>query len=799
MSFILERKLSFNLVVAFLGVFCCGISFVFAGPTLQKHPFTVADSIAMTRLIDPVVSTASGIFIPDFKFSPDGKYFVIVTRKGNLESGMNDYEIRLYKTADIRDYITTDTQEKLPLARSLIRLSSADSVMGLTLEGIREVRWLDDNRTLAFIGHSGNQPGQVYTLDIHSNKLDQLTHHPSTVFNYDFNLISGNIVYSARIDQPDKAAEQTSFVVGNKSINDVMNLGREGIAPFHFQFYQTQKDQQNPPLVLGDNITFPFLTEPVSLSPDGRWAVTGRRVTDRAKLSRWKAQYVPFTTIPHIRNNLDGANEDIEKPSILIKQTVLVNLKDRTIKPFFDAPDGDGMGGFIVHHHWLPDGENIILVNSFLPIVPGLDAREKKRRQTTPAILEYNVRTGAYHRIADLQVLGPDYRADEIIADSSLSPEGLLTLSWKMPENKVIRRAYHKEDDQWTETDPAPSSADSADVDFVLSVREDRNRPPEIWARDHHSGQQRKITDLNPSFRGLTFGRHEVLKWQDKEKRQWQAGLIYPPDYAEGRRYPLVIQTHGYNPREFLIDGPGGSTSVFAAQALANKGMLVVQLGEQRQGFGTRQELLNEQAGIESVIDLLDKRRILNRAQVGLAGWSSTGVTLLHTITFSSYNFAAATVADSFGLGLFDYILRFGGNAGGSFGQAEGKMGGTPWGANAATWVSRDPAFHSDRVTTPLRLEQYVDYKWVSGFWDIYALLKRQRKPVEFLMFPRGTHNLVKPRERYASQQGNVDWFAFWLKGEEDPDPAKAEQYKRWRDLRKQHEMDMKRKQEERN
>jgi len=30
-----------------------------------------------------------------------------------------------------------------------------------------------------------------------------------------------------------------------------------------------------------------------------------------------------------------------------------------------------------------------------------------------------------------------------------------------------------------------------------------------------------------------------------------------------------------------------------------------------------------------------------------------------------------------------------------------------------------------------------------------------------------------------ASQQGNVDWFRFWLKGEEDPDPAKAEQYAR--------------------
>jgi hypothetical protein len=31
----------------------------------------------------------------------------------------------------------------------------------------------------------------------------------------------------------------------------------------------------------------------------------------------------------------------------------------------------------------------------------------------------------------------------------------------------------------------------------------------------------------------------------------------------------------------------------------------------------------------------------------------------------------------------------------------------------------------------------------------------------------------------------NVDWFTFWLKDYEDPDPAKTQQYERWRELRK--------------
>jgi len=35
-----------------------------------------------------------------------------------------------------------------------------------------------------------------------------------------------------------------------------------------------------------------------------------------------------------------------------------------------------------------------------------------------------------------------------------------------------------------------------------------------------------------------------------------------------------------------------------------------------------------------------------------------------------------------------------------------------------------------------------------------------------------------------------VDWMKFWLKGEEDSDPAKAEQYNRWRELRNLQEKD---------
>ncbi|HEX7115087.1 MAG TPA: hypothetical protein VF193_08130 [Steroidobacter sp.] len=35
-----------------------------------------------------------------------------------------------------------------------------------------------------------------------------------------------------------------------------------------------------------------------------------------------------------------------------------------------------------------------------------------------------------------------------------------------------------------------------------------------------------------------------------------------------------------------------------------------------------------------------------------------------------------------------------------------------------------------------------------------------------------------------AIYRRNLDWFRFWLQDIEDPNPAKAEQYERWRKLR---------------
>jgi hypothetical protein len=114
---------------------------------------------------------------------------------------------------------------------------------------------------------------------------------------------------------------------------------------------------------------------------------------------------------------------------------------------------------------------------------------------------------------------------------------------------------------------------------------------------------------------------------------------------------------------------------------------------------------------------------------------------------------------------------------------AQDIYGAKPFGAGLKEWTKFAPGFNLDKLTTPLRIET-ISFASILTQWETYASLFSQGKPVDLIYFPYGDHLLQKPLERMASSQGNVDWFRFWLEGEEDPDPSKANQYARWRRMR---------------
>jgi hypothetical protein len=95
------------------------------------------------------------------KFSPDGKRFVVILRKGNLEANTNEYSLVLFQTAEV--YQSPEPRVVASLASSSNR------------PAIDNVFWLDDNDTILFLGERPGEQTQLYSLKCRSKQLVKLT------------------------------------------------------------------------------------------------------------------------------------------------------------------------------------------------------------------------------------------------------------------------------------------------------------------------------------------------------------------------------------------------------------------------------------------------------------------------------------------------------------------------------------------------------------------------------------------------------------------------------------------------
>jgi hypothetical protein len=343
---------------------------------------------------------------------------------------------------------------------------------------------------------------------------------------------------------------------------------------------------------------------------------------------------------------------------------------------------------------------------------------------------------------------------------------------------------FRKNGETWSKAS-APEEATAKPLpDIVLD--ENMNTPPHIVVVDPASGRKSTLMDLNPQFQNLALARVEELTWKTGHGPEAKGGLYWPHGYVPGRKYPLVIQTHYWTSSVFWMDGPWATA--FAAQALAGKGFFVLQVNELTDSEAVDwhvAETMNEtkiaMAVYDSAIDYLDHKGLIDRSRVGITGFSRSFWYVTYTLTHSKHSFAAGALADGVDFSYFQYMTL---SPSPLLTNFEGINGAPPFGKGLRTWLKRSPAFLMDKVETPLRIQTLNPQSLLTD-WHWYLGLSRLGRPVEMIYIPGGTHILEKPWERMTSQQGNVDWFCFWLKGEEDPNPSKAEQYKRWRELRR--------------
>jgi len=736
--------------------------------------FTVRDSIEMSRFgrvdYEPVPS-------------PDGRYTAVVTSRGSIRNDEVESTLRVFSTSAIRKGFGREGNSVDLASRVVARFAATpQAIYDASYEPIiSSVQWAHDSSGLLFLVQNTSGKRQIYRAALGETKAATAVTPPDQDVT-EFDSSAGTIAYRVeRRPHPGRGEpiNQDAWDVTGLTLRTILfpkdqtNLSRRNST-----LWFRREGRNRPVLDPVSHTPFrlwnypPPIWNPLSISPDGT-SVVALLPVDRVP-SSWERYPAGSTNL--VIHPGDPRLVSESNPSRLTEYG-LIDLTTGRYRPIVNAPNGWAVGYSIRNRAaWFPDGHSVLVTDTFL----AFDGSKDPLHTHPCAAAVVNLVGGETECLS--------YR-DESLFRISFSQTGSEVRLWFFGEDEPER--YRLRDGSWRretlalepsrEVPPECSgSRASTDGSSAVYVKEGLNEPPSLWATDCTTERSIEIWNPNPQLAEVRLGEASVIRWKDESGYEWKAALLLPPDYVAGKRYPLIIQAYGFAENEFLADGE--FTTAFAARPLAAAGMIVLSIEERVDHVLTPEEAPDQIRGFESAIHKLSADGLIDPDRVGLIGFSRTCYYVESALIRHPNDFAAAAIADGIDESYLQYLL-FSAVRPPLEPEGEEIYGTGPFGRGLAAWVDEAPGFRLDRIETPLRI-QAIGPASVLFEWEIYASLYRQGKPEDLVYFPRGQHILQRPLDRMASQQGDVDWFRFWLNGEEDRDPSKVREYSLWRAIR---------------
>jgi hypothetical protein len=720
----------------------------------RKKPFTVADEIGL-RLFGYPTGAA-----PEVHFSPDEQYFAVWTERGQLSLNRVEDSLRFYRSRDVEDFLNRSDESQTPLPVWIVNRSYKKGVV------INDWRWLANSSGVAFLEPTASGDLRLVLADLTKKTIEPLTSAMQPVGSFDIRDRQHYVYTVADTSERERlqAARHAPAIVGTgRNLfqlllpDDLRFLSRRSYlwAVVGGKRFEVKHDG------IGIN------AEGIVLSPDGRSVVA--RVQVPVVPHSWETLYPPLYSSDAYRLHAGGT----------ARKYVRIGLQRGFVQDLTDAPLSSDAGlwaAVMDSPTWSNDGTEILLPGTFLkskenapsrPCVAVIDLSSNTR--TCVEILKGYTEKGAeegFHLIKSVRFEGGD-RSRVLVTVMN-------RLDWSVGGTTAYRvmgdGAWHVAELSKGQPRPEHNGLD-------VTVKESINEAPLLVAANKRAS--RVLWDPNPRLKNIELGEASVYAWKDKEGRDQKGGLYKPSNYRAGRRYPLVIQTHGFPGSEFKPSG--FFTTAFAARALAGAGIVVLQLGERGCPFATPDQGPCAVSHYKAAADQLVSDGMVDPERIGVIGYSASCFTVMEMITTgSSLHIKAASITDGTMKDYFQYMLQPDRESV----EANSVIGAPPFGEGLQQWLKRSPGFNLDKINTPLMVIGLGPASLLA-MWQPYAGLHYLNKPVDLIMLNTDAHILTNPAVRMASQGGSVDWFRFWLQDYEDPDPAKGEQYARWRDLRK--------------
>lgn len=261
----------------------------------------------------------------------------------------------------------------------------------------------------------------------------------------------------------------------------------------------------------------------------------------------------------------------------------------------------------------------------------------------------------------------------------------------------------------------------------------------------------------------------ETIAWQVSGSRA--SGVFIRPKIPG--RLPLFVTY--YRCPGWLRGGLGDE---WPLRALAANGIAALCINTVASRKSARESYDLALDAVKGAIAMLSKRGDIDPDRVGMGGLSFGSEVTMWTARYSDLLKAVSIASVQMEPAYYWFNARPGREMFADNLRAYWKLGRPD--ENPAAWRSLSTALNIDHIHAPV-LMQLPEHEARQAV-ELQSRLASARMG-EMHIFPLAPHIKVEPRQKLAAYQRNLDWFRYWLTGQIDPDPAKADQYQRWSKL----------------
>ncbi|MGH8399636.1 MAG: prolyl oligopeptidase family serine peptidase [Gammaproteobacteria bacterium] len=605
---------------------------------------------------------------------------------------------------------------------TLRMMNTAGGKSRILVQGMLDLnspRWSPDGHALAFIATAGKQKAQIYTVPAAGGKPTEVSKASNGVEQFSWSPDGHTMAFVTTDDSPisakAKSAHHDLFIIHNDDYQIDEPAVASHIWLLSMKSHKAHQLTRGLTTVLEAPPPFGGGVSAPAWSADGHWLVYTQQVD---------------------ANDSDSDQTRIVAVEVATgKEHPLTNNRSYEYAPRF-APKGDAVA-------WLyPLGPGPISnMDLFVGSSKGGEARD------VSADLDRNL-------FANFAWL-PDGSGLVAIADDHVGS--------KLYVQPLHAGAKAVELGDLNPLDVAVSSQGALAV-----VADSATHAPELYLLHTLDSHPTRLTDFNHGFDAYAYPRSVEVKWNAPDGQLNDGILTYPNGYVAGKKYPLVVYSHG-GPEASSAEGfdtgeIGPLRDLFAAD-----GYLVFEpnyrgsdgLGSAHEHAIFRDPGEGPNNDVMSGIQMLEKQGIVNESHIAAVGHSYGGYMTAWLISHQHF-WRCAVVAD----GALDWTQEYELSGDGNLAWVRDSLGGSPWDKDSAElYRSGSPITYAGDITTPtLILSGTADITVpITESFALYHALTDRNVPVQFIGLPGGHHSPHDPVHREDYYQTIDKWVVAHL------------------------------------